>query len=110
MDKENLQSGLNWLDLWEMLVPLGEENLITKKRFEIWEDYICELIGGLTCLQPVAGRYRHKVNGEVVTESVAPYRFACNFENLKRIIEFTKIHFDQEEIMVYGISRTVLLM
>lgn len=104
------------MELWEILVPVYENDVYAGRKVEYpllyhkeWDDMVKELTGGLTILKNAKGIWVSPEGKEYV-EQMIPVRFACNdMEIVNKIIDFTMSHYEQEAIMCYKISNQVII-
>lgn len=92
------------IKVWEVLVPTCDNNGKTfpKSHHEEWDKHVCTYSGGLTIYNTVKGTWG------TIKERLIPVRIACTEKQMKEIMEFTSIHYGQEEVMAWEISETVL--
>jgi hypothetical protein len=104
------------MQLWEILVPTirnkdkdGNPGKPFRKRFhKVWDDKVKAISNGLTILTPVKGRWVSP-RGELFDERMIPVRIIATQEQIEKIIDMTMKYYDQEAILAYRISDTVIL-
>jgi hypothetical protein len=74
----------------------------------VWDKKVREISGGLTIVSPIKGQWISP-NGELFLERMIPVRIACNREQIEKIIDMTKVYYDQLMIMAYKISDEVII-
>jgi len=95
--------------LYEVLVPASSPG----KRFSYehhkkWDEFVREVSGGLTVLRGVKGEWVGPT-GTLFVDRMIPVRVICTEEEIEEIINFTITHYDQEAVLAYKLSDTVLL-
>jgi len=99
------------MDLWEILVPTIRriDGKPYRTRYHrVWDKKVREISGGLTIVSPIKGQWISP-NGELFLERMIPVRIACNREQIEKIIDMTKVYYDQLMIMAYKISDEVII-
>ena len=95
--------------LWEILVPSatndGVDILISYHRE--WDEKVRKICGGLTILKSAKGQWVSP-DGRLFKEKMIPVRVACTKEQIEQIMDITLKHYDQEEVLAYKISDTVI--
>jgi len=98
------------IELWEILVPaysnVGEE--ISIEHHKVWDEFVKKLTGGLTIMKTARGQWVSP-NGELYVDRMIPCRIICTKEQIIEIIDFTIKHYDQEAVLAFKISDTVIL-
>ena len=107
------------ISLYEILVPvempvLEKDGRIISKRIKvkyhrIWDDYVRNLISGLTIMRPVKGQWIDKITNRMYSEPMIPVRIACTPNDLVNIADFTAKHYNQKAVMYYKISDEVFI-
>jgi hypothetical protein len=67
------------------------------------------LAGGLTIFRSATGEWVNQ-SGTIFREKMIPVRVACSEEAIRRIIDFTIQHYDQEAVMAHRLSEQVLIV
>lgn len=103
------------LELWEILVPTekpshmkGKNRYFTTKYHKRWDEKVIKIAGGLTVFQPSKGAWVSPC-GKLFAERMIPVKIACNKDQLAQIIWTTAKHYEQEAVMAYKVSDTVLI-
>ena len=97
-------------ELWEILVPKIFNNgvEVPVSHHHAWDEKVGEIAGGLTILKPATGIWTNPA-GEIFKEAMIPVRIACTEKQIRIIINFTIIHYNQQAVMAYRISGYVIL-
>ena len=100
--------------LWEILVPTekawedGVVKPIRTRYHRVWDDKVRAISGGLTILSPARGQWISPDN-ELYKEKMIPVRLICTEEEIQEIIDFTLEYYNQEAVLAYKISDSVIL-
>lgn len=95
--------------LWEILVPGSwKKTRFTYEHHKKWDAYVKEKANGLTILKGVKGEWINE-EGTLHVDRVIPVRIACSREVIDDIMAFTIEHYNQEAVLAYEISNTVLI-
>ncbi len=107
------------IDMWEIYVPKynaqGSVNNHTK-----WDQYVCNLAGGLTVLGSQVGKYQSADENtvaaahadgfkQIIRERMIPVRIACTESNIKKIADFTCEFYFQEAVLYYKVVENVVI-
>ena len=104
--------------LYEILVPtVSNEGKPYKTRYHrVWDNFVYELVGGITILRPAKGKWIDKsvIEGDkflkvLYEERVIPVRIACTRSQLEKIIDYTIKYYNQIAVMAYKISEEVIV-
>jgi hypothetical protein len=97
--------------LWEILVPRfwNNESEILLAHHHEWDAHVRAVAGGLTIFRTATGEWVSP-EGTRFREKMIPVRVACSEEAIRRIIDFTIKHYDQEAVMAYRLSEKVLIV
>jgi|SRR6185369_17976936 len=94
--------------MWKILVPKsypdGAE--ISVNDHKIWDNEVSKLAGGLTIYNSVKGRWLDP-KGDLIAESVIECAIACTFEEIRRVAQFTKEHYNQKSVCFWKVSDAV---
>lgn len=90
----------NWL--WEILVPKNKP----LKLHKAWDKKVESIAGGLTILKPVKGSWV-SANNTTIKEPMIPVRIMCNYEEILAIADMTRLHYGEEAVMYYLISKEI---
>lgn len=98
------------IELWEILVPtVRPDGRPIKARFHrVWDRKVYEITNGLTILNPTKGKWVN-TDGVLFAERMIPVRIACTREQIESIINFSLTYYEQEAIMAYLLSETVII-
>jgi hypothetical protein len=96
--------------MWEILVPtVRNDGRPIRTRFHrVWDTKVREITGGLTIL-PVAKGQWVSPSGELFLERMIPVRIACTRKQIEEIIQMTIKYYEQQAVLAYLISETVLI-
>ena len=85
------------MDKYEILVPYHDNNgeRFSKRMHHGWDEAVCQFTGGLMLRGIVKGKWGAK------REKVIRVEIVCEADVMKKIAEFTKKHYDQEQVL-YG--------
>lgn len=92
--------------LWEMLIP---EKYLKSKQFNLWQQLIHEISGGITILSTAKGTWISP-NGELLNDAMIPVRFIATETEAQTIAELSLVYFEQQAIMYYKISDQPLII
>lgn len=101
--------------LWEILVPANPNvgcgiYRDHMKCHEAWDKKIADIAGSLSIMREVKGKWRSPGSSwSIESETMIAVRIACSYDELDRIIDMTKKHYKQKEVMVYLVSSTVII-
>jgi hypothetical protein len=100
----------NAKQLWEILVPtIRKDGRPIRTRFHrVWDEKIRAITGGLT-IMPVGKGQWVSPSGETFLERMIPVRIACTREQLDVIIDLTIKYYEQEAVLAYLVSETVII-
>lgn len=96
------------LQYWEIYVPVMD-NEGTKWNLDhhfAWDAWVVALAGGLTLTQTVDGRWGPATS---VKEEMIPVRVVCTREQMRKVVEYTKKHYQQTAVMAYVVSNEVMI-
>jgi len=98
------------IELWEILVPTVRlDGRPIKARFHrVWDRKVYEITNGLTILTPTKGKWVN-TDGVLFAERMIPVRIACTREQIESIVNFSLTYYEQEAIMAYLLSETVII-
>jgi len=98
--------------LWEIIVPAvdNDENEFSIEHHKVWDREVQKIIGGLTILKAAKGMWTSPMSGMVFIEAIIPVRIYCTITDVKKVAKFTVNHYDQEAIMLYKVSDTILMI
>ncbi len=95
--------------MWEILVPAsGKEQDFLYEHHKKWDEYVKSLAGGLTVLKTGKGEWISP-DGTLFRDRVIPVRIMCKKKHIKKIIQFTIEHYNQEAVLAYKVSNKVYL-
>ena len=94
---------------WEIYVPAldNDGGVWAIAHHLAWDRHIVALVGGLTLVKHVQGRWRDATTE--VKEKMIPVRIICTRPQMVDIFAFTKKHYQQQAVMAYVISDEVLI-
>jgi hypothetical protein len=97
-------------ELWEILVPAfnNKDKEFTYEHHKAWDEYVKNLAGGVTIMKTAKGQWVNPI-GKLYLDRMIPCRIICTKEQITRIIDFTIKHYDQEAVLAFKISDTVIL-
>lgn len=99
--------------MWEILVPTVRPNtdgtrFFTARYHRIWDAKVREISGGLTIMPPSKGQWVSP-HGILFTERMIPVRIMATREQIEEIMDYTAEYYQQEAVMCYKVSDTVIL-
>jgi len=96
--------------LWEILVPASNNKGLhfSYKHHKEWDEFVKNITDGLTIMKTAKGQWTNPI-GKVYIDKMIPCRIICTQEQINQIIDFTLEHYNQEAILAYLISETVIL-
>lgn len=96
--------------MWEILVPASSKmQEFTYDHHKIWDEFVVQLAGGLTILKTAKGEWTSPDNVRF-KDRMIPVRIKCSKKQIKKIIDFTIKHYNQEAVLAYKVSSDVLLI
>ncbi len=97
--------------MWEIFVPASSNDQeFTYDHHKKWDDYVKSLAGGLTIMKTAKGEWIDSSTDKVYKDRIIPVRIKCSKKNIKKIIEFTITHYNQEAVLAYKVSDKVYLI
>lgn len=96
--------------MWEILVPtMRNDGRPIRTRFHrVWDEKVRKITSGLTIL-PVSKGQWVSPSGELFLERMIPVRIACRRCEIEEIIQMTIKYYEQEAVLAYLVSETVIL-
>jgi len=96
--------------IYEILVPTtrNDGRPIKTRYHKVWDEKVIEISGGMTILTPAKGRWLSP-SEELFKERMIPVRIICDDSEIEEIINFTIDYYEQEAVLAYVISDTVIL-
>lgn len=101
------------MQLWEVLVPtnMGDTGKTVRTRHhQVWDARVLALSGGLTILKPAKGQWVCPSDGKLYHDRVIPVRIACDRKTIVKILQITKAHYRQIDVLAYKISEEVIFL
>lgn len=90
------------------MVPTIRNNKPVRVRHHReWDKVVRKIAGGLTIMKPAIGQWISH-DSELFHERMIPVRIACTEKQIKQIMEFTGTHYNQQAVLAYKVSETVL--
>jgi hypothetical protein len=106
---QNIESKDHSNQMWEILVPASNKDQeFSYDHHKEWDLYVKSLAGGLTIMKTAKGEWLN-AEGKLYIDRVIPVRIKCKKKHIKKIIEFTIKHYNQEAVLAYKISDDVVL-
>src|ERR1035437_891881 len=101
---------MNKTELWEILVPASnnKDKEFTYEHHKAWDEYVKNNTGGVTIMKTAKGQWVNP-NGKLYLDRTIPCRIICTEEQIIKIIDFTIKHYNQEAVLAFKISDTVIL-
>ena len=101
---------INKTELWEILVPASnnKDKEFTYEHHKAWDEFVKNLTGGVTVMKTAKGQWVNS-NGQLYLDRMIPCRIICTKEQIIKIIDFTIQHYDQEAVLAFKISNTVIM-
>lgn len=97
--------------LYEVLVPTmygDTEKPIKTRHHREWDKVVRSLSEGLTILKPGKGQWVFQ--NKLYEERIIPVRIFTTEKNIKKIIDFTIIHYRQKCVMYYVLTKECYLI
>jgi hypothetical protein len=106
VDAQNVEENVQY---WEIYVPAldNDGGVYAVAHHLAWDRHVVALVGGLTLVKPVQGRWRDATTE--VKEKMIPVRIICTRSQMVDIIEFTRMYYSQKVVMAYVVSNEVLI-
>jgi hypothetical protein len=97
-------------EMWEILVPASNnrDQEFSYEHHKKWDAFVKEITGGVTIMKTAKGEWVNP-NGKIYVDKMIPCRIICNEKQIKEIIDFTLIHYNQEAVLAFKISTNVIL-
>lgn len=98
--------------LWEIMVPTisNDGKPFRTRHHKVWDKRVRVISGGLTIFKPSKGQWIDKKTDKLFEERMIPVRIACNEKEIVKIMEITKQHYNQIDVLAYEISTRVLFL
>jgi hypothetical protein len=98
------------IQMWEVLVPTirNDGRPIHTRFHKVWDEKVRALTGGLTILPVNKGQWISP-NGTLFIERMIPVRISCTIEQINKIIDLTLAYYEQEAVLAYLISESVII-
>ena len=96
--------------MWEILVPASgdKDKEFTYEHHKAWDEFVKNLTGGVTVMKTAKGQWVNPI-GKLYLDRMIPCRIICTKEQIIEIIDFTIKHYNQEAVLAFKISDTVIL-
>jgi hypothetical protein len=96
--------------MWEILVPASgdKDKEFTYEHHKAWDEFVKNLTGGVTVMKTAKGQWVNPI-GKLYLDRMIPCRIICTKEQITKIIDFTIKHYNQEAVLAFKISDTVIL-
>lgn len=101
--------------LWEILVPANPD-ISTKLNYctilqyhQAWDEKVLKIAGGLSIMKELNGKWYSLDSNSICSEKMIAVRIACTIDELNQIIDMTKEHYIQKEVMVHLVSNMVII-
>lgn len=97
--------------LYQIFVPVADNdgNDFPIEHHKAWDNRVKSISGGLTINKRSRGIWQSQMTGKIFEEKMIPVSIFCSSDEIKRIILMTLNHYDQQAIMCYKISDTVMI-
>ena len=80
-------------------------NPVRLRHHKKWDEFVRNISGGLTVLNPVKGQWVYSNN--LHNERMIPVRIVCDQDQMNSIADFTCKHYRQIEVLYYCMSAEV---
>lgn len=99
------------IEMWEIFVPtkMNNGNPIRTRHHREWDRQVRRITGGLTIMHPANGQWVSQ-DGTLYIERVIPVRFACEAEDVDKVIKITLRHYNELAVLAYRVSDKVKLV
>jgi hypothetical protein len=96
--------------MWEILVPASgdKDKEFTYEHHKAWDEFVKNLTGGVTVMKTAKGQWVNPI-GKLYLDRMIPCRIICTKEQITKIIDFTIKHYNQEAVLAFKFSDTVIL-
>jgi hypothetical protein len=95
--------------MWEILVPASNhKDKFSYDHHKEWDAFVRQFSDGITVLRGAKGEWKSP-DGTVFKDRMIPVRIICTEEDIKRIVRFTIEHYNQEAVLAYMLSNTIIL-
>jgi len=97
--------------LWEILVPTQRNcgKPFRTRHHREWDKQVRKISGGLTIFQPAKGQWVSP-HGKLFVDRMIPVRIIATETQMKKIVNATLKHYDQEAVLAYRLSEEILLL
>jgi hypothetical protein len=98
--------------LWEIYVPTisNEGKPFRTRHHKVWDERVRKISSGLTIYKPAKGQWIDRTDDKLYEERMIPVRIACNEVQIRKIMEITKQHYKQIDVMAYQVSDRVIFL
>jgi hypothetical protein len=98
--------------LWEIMVPTisNEGKPFRTRHHREWDRRVKSISKGLTIYTPSIGIWQDQTTGIEYRERMIPVRIACTRDEIIKIMNILKSHYDQIDVLAYKISEEVLFL
>jgi hypothetical protein len=98
--------------VWEIYVPTisNDGKPFRLRHHRVWDSRVHRITGGLTILTPCKGFWVDKEDEKLHNERMIPVRIVCSEKDIIRIMEITKEHYKQIDVLAYKISEQALFL
>lgn len=76
------------------------------RHHRVWDKAVEKISGGMTIYHPARGRWTHEEQRYV--ERMIPVRVMCTEDDIKKILGFTILHYEQIEVIAYRVSDRII--
>ena len=97
-------------EMWEILVPASNNKDLkfTYEHHKEWDSFVKSISGGVTIMKTAKGEWISP-SGVLFVDRMIPCRIVCTEEQIKEIIDFTIVHYNQEAVLAFRISDNVII-
>ncbi|OFZ60720.1 MAG: hypothetical protein A2381_15220 [Bdellovibrionales bacterium RIFOXYB1_FULL_37_110] len=97
------------LIMWRILVPAyGRQESFSYEHYKAWVNYVHSIAGGFTVSQGVKGQWTSP-DGIIFRDRMIPVDILCSRKQIKKIIDFTLVHYKQKAVLAYKISEEAII-
>lgn len=98
------------IKMWEILVPASSKELeFTYDHHKQWDEFVISISGGITIMKTARGQWISPDNIRF-RDRMIPVRIKCSKRQIRRIVDFTINHYQQEAVLAYKVSDDVILV
>jgi len=102
---------MNDKSLWEIMIPknIDKHTIFHVSCHREWSNYVENITNGMVFFSSLDRRWISPKETSPYFDNKIPVRIFCNKEQIKKIISFTMKHYDQNHVIAYKLSDSIIL-